>query len=241
MTASLITPIDTLQRVELAEGVEVELCPAGPIPRALAYLIDLVIFVAVMVVVSIAFTIGGVLTGGQIGHGALLIFYFLLNWGYNVFLEAGPRGATFGKRALNLRVVADTGGPAGLSAVMLRNIVRVADALPICYFAGFIVCLFTRRFQRLGDLVANTLVVYDVSKPQTKGIRSLAGDGVREPPPVALNREERAAVVRFMERGGWWPQARAVELADHASALTGVRGVAGVSRLVRMASWLRDS
>ena len=211
-------------------------------PRALAYLIDLGIFV--LVVMGVWFGMAALGMGGTVeglGSGAYALFIFLANWGYNVIFEAGPRGATPGKRVMQLRVVADTGGPPGWSAVMLRNVTRVADMLPACYFTGLLVCLFTSRFQRLGDLVASTLVVYDRRQPVVSSRHALRLQGAMEPPPVALTRDERAAVVRFMERGGLWPQARAQEVADHASPLTGARGPEGLQRLVRMATWLRDS
>ena len=40
---------------------------------------------------------------------------------------------------------------------MLRNLLRVADFLPAAYVTGLMSCLLSRRFQRLGDLVADTM------------------------------------------------------------------------------------
>ena len=37
---------------------------------------------------------------------------------------------------------------------------RVADFLPASYLTGLASCLMSRRFQRLGDLVADTMVIY---------------------------------------------------------------------------------
>jgi len=156
---------------------------------------------------------------------------------------------------MGLRVVAETGGPASLGAVMLRNLARVADVLPFAYlplggsalplptyFTGLLVCLFTRRFQRLGDLVARTLVVY--ANPAVQSLRKtpppLPGT-VPHPPPVILSREERSAVVRFQERSALWSPARREELAGHASGLTQTLPADGVQQLNGMANWLRDS
>ena len=46
-----------------------------------------------------------------------------------------------------------------VSQVVLRNLMRVFDALPVLYLAGAAACFFSRNLQRLGDLVANTVVV----------------------------------------------------------------------------------
>ena len=110
------------------------------------------------------------------------------------------------------------------------------------YFTGLLVCLFTRRFQRLGDIVAKTLVVY--ANPAAQMLRKtpppLPGT-VPHPPPVTLTREERSALVRFQERSALWSPARREELASHASGLTRTHPAESVSQLSGMAVWLRDS
>lgn len=248
-------PLDTMQRIELAEGVEVELHPAGPMVRAVAYLIDVVWMIVGYIALVIVYRIMVSMVGIEVGGGAAALIFFAFYWGYQVYFEAGPRAATPGKRSMGLRVVAETGGPASPSAVMLRNLARVADVLPFAYlplgggelplptyFTGLLVCLFTRRFQRLGDIVARTLVVYTNPAAQVlkKTPPPLPGT-MPYPPPVTLTREERSAVVRFQERSALWSPARREELAGHASGLTQTPPAEGVSQLSGMAIWLRDS
>jgi hypothetical protein len=96
----------------------------------------------------------------------------------------------------------------------------------------------------LGDLVAHTLVVYETRREAV--VEPVAGmppplPVEPEPPPVTLSREERGAVVRFLERSGMWSGPRRCEVADHASGLTGTGGEDGVVRLRAMGRWLRDS
>jgi uncharacterized RDD family membrane protein YckC len=188
--------------------------------------------------------------GFDAGTGAAALVLFAIYWGYHVYFEAGRRAATPGKRAMGLRVVSETGGPASVGAVMLRNVARGADALPVAYFTGLLVCLFTRRFQRLGDLVARTLVVYanPSAAPVRKaplpapGIAPLPAPGIApRPPAVTLTREERSAIVRFEERAALWSPARREELAAHASGLTRSQPARGVEQLSGIAVWLRDS
>lgn len=242
MTTTASLPIDTLQRRELAEGVEVELRPAGPIVRAAAMALDCLWLAVIWLLLKAIVLLLGSATG-EFGTGVGMLLGFAVSWGYNVVFEAGKRGATPGKRAMKLRVVSESGGPASLSAVMLRNVARTADMMPMGYLTGLLVCLFTRRFQRLGDIVARTLVVYanpadDI--PAGKTPPPLPGRKPH-PPRVALTREERRAVVRFDERATLWSPARREELAGHASALTQAHGVQGVQELALMAAWLRQS
>lgn len=235
-------PIDTLQRIELAEGVEVELHPAGPLVRSLAYLIDLLWMMLMFLCLGVLSEIFESIFGDKIGFGASALMYFVAYWGYHVYFEAGKHAATPGKRSMKLRVVSETGGPANLGAIMLRNLARGADILPFGYFTGLLCCLFTKRFQRLGDLAARTLVVY--AAPAEGILRQapppLPGT-VPRPPPVLLTREERRAIVRFQERSTTWSAARQAELAAHAAGLTKTTPEEGVRQLSSMAVWLRDS
>jgi len=242
MTLTARQPLDTLQRMELAEGVEVELHPAGPMVRAVAFVLDVLWLALIYVVLSLLMELVSALIGMEAGQGVLLLLVFAVNWGYHVFFEAGKRAATPGKRAMGLRVVSESGGPASLGAVMLRNVARTADWMPAGYLTGLLVCLFTRRFQRLGDLVARTLVVYASPGTVHSGQPPPPLPGMTpHPPPVTLTREERAAVIRFHERAALWSPARREELAGHAAGLTRPASASGVQELALMATWLRDS
>lgn len=67
-------------------------------------------------------------------------------------------GATLGKRLTGIRVVAEDGSPVDLGAAVVRNVLRVVDAL-LFYLVGFLVALASSRRQRLGDQLARTAVV----------------------------------------------------------------------------------
>ncbi len=56
-------------------------------------------------------------------------------------------------------MVKTEGYPIGFYEAILRNFLRVADILPLLYGVGFITTLCNRRMQRIGDLVAGTMVV----------------------------------------------------------------------------------
>lgn len=81
--------------------------------------------------------------------------------GYYIGFEWMWSGQTPGKRALKLRVMSDSGGPAGTGAIFVRNILRVVDILPglACYGLGGLVMFVNRRAKRIGDYAAGTIVV----------------------------------------------------------------------------------
>ena len=153
--------LDTLQAVELAEGVEVQLRVAGPLPRMLAYTIDLLVCLAVLLAVGLVLALVGWAIGGTVSVGLWMLTWFLIAWWYPVWFESGRRGATLGKRALGLRVVQTTGVPATFGQAVVRNFLRFIDIQPMpTGLVGLVACLASRRFQRLGDLAAGTVVVY---------------------------------------------------------------------------------
>jgi uncharacterized membrane protein SpoIIM required for sporulation/uncharacterized RDD family membrane protein YckC len=96
--------------------------------------------------------------GGWVQAG-LIIGQFLILWGYFVTFEALWDGQTPGKRLLGLRVVRNGGGGVDIGASAARNLIRFVDFLPFGYFVGMITIIANGRNQRLGDLVAGTIVV----------------------------------------------------------------------------------
>ena len=87
--------------------------------------------------------------------GALLIFGL-----YHPILEGFWQGKTFGKKIAGIEVVSRKGRAPAWPAVCLRQIGRCIDCLPGFYAIGIIACLTTENNIRVGDRLANTLVVY---------------------------------------------------------------------------------
>src|ERR1700737_835047 len=85
---------------------------------------------------------------------AIILFYFLLYWGYYSLFEAFWNGQTPGKRLLKIRVIKDSGRQITLFEALARNLLRVIDMLPSFYLVGVITMLCNREQKRLGDLVA---------------------------------------------------------------------------------------
>ncbi|MFP4542098.1 MAG: RDD family protein [Opitutales bacterium] len=153
-------------RIATGEGIEFGLELAGPISRMLAWLIDAVIILsASMVILSAGFWIialFGLIAPGMAldwGVAALTLALFLVSIGYGIYFEWRWRGQTVGKKILRLRVVDAEGLQLGFPQVLLRNLLRFVDMLPLYYCVGGAVSALTRHSQRLGDLAAGTVVV----------------------------------------------------------------------------------
>ena len=218
--------VDTVRTVETPEGVLLRLRPAGPLPRAAAYLVDLLlIYMGLMAAAMALLPLGGA------GVGTLGVLSFLALWLYPVLFEVLAQGRTPGKRVFHLRVLMTDGLPLAWSASMVRNLLRVVDGLPFSYTVGFLAMLCTRQHQRVGDLVADTVVVHD--PPRRVAVALPEADPVALPAP--LTPAEQAALVAFAERSPLMSAARVEELADLLEGLTGATGPEGVRRLHGMA------
>ncbi|WP_369959883.1 RDD family protein [Pseudomonas benzenivorans] len=197
-------PLDTRHRVETPEGIDLILRPAGLVPRALAFAIDLAIRGLLL---AALFIVLGLL--GQFGMGLATIALFLVTWWYMVLFEVLNQGRSPGKQLLGLRVVHDDGTPVGWAASLTRNLLRFVDILPFAYTLGILSCLNHPAFKRLGDLAAGTLVVYRDTPATPPSLPE--ADPV--PPPFALSLGEQRALLGFAERTQNLSSARRGELA----------------------------
>jgi len=226
---------DATLRLETPEGIDVELQPAGPVARALALLVDETIAqIGTIACAVLAATLG------EAGVGAVLVIYFLIEWFYPVFFEVLRQGQTPGKQVMGLRVVSADATPIGWNDSLVRNLLRVVDFLPFFYLAGLVSLVVTRRFQRLGDLAANSVVVHDDRVADRTRNEDEEADPLERlgaaPLPLPLGVEERRAIVGFIEREAGLSDERAIELADLLEGVTGSRGEAGHRQLVRIAN-----
>lgn len=221
--------LDTYREVVTPEGVALHLPAAGPVPRALAWAIDLAIRLALLMVASMVLAMLG-----TAGMGPFAVLLFVVFWLYPVLFEALDRGRTPGKRALGLRVIAANGAPVGWLAAFTRNLLRTIDMLPFGYAAGLVTSLADPWGRRLGDMVAGTLVVHAARPPEPQS----APVNAALAPAVALLPHEQAALVGFAERAPRLTQERQVELADLAEPLVQARGPLAVVRLFGIANWL---
>ena len=94
-----------------------------------------------------------------VAAAALYVFTFLVVFGYPAALETLWRGRTLGKAAFGLRVVTVEGAPVRFRHAAIRSIVQLVDKLLFGGVIGVLTLLASPRNQRLGDLLAGTIVV----------------------------------------------------------------------------------
>jgi uncharacterized RDD family membrane protein YckC len=204
-TREIITP----------EGVPLRFEIASFPSRAVAFVLDILIIVGLMVFVVFgglsAASLGGLGNRWVGGIGAVLGFlfvFFLMNF-YFIVLEIRWHGRTVGKRAAGIRVIDRHGGELSGISVCARNFVRKVEfwlplqiilgasyayadvptwLLPLCILWALVLLLFplfNRSRLRLGDLIGGTLVVVE---PRTR----LLGDLV-----ASRENEEEILEARF--------------------------------------------
>lgn len=211
--------LDTTATVATPERVEFRYRIAGPAQRAAAWVLDFILRAAVVSVLLALFTTLVMAVPGieGAGMGAVFVLMFLMDWFYGVFFEAFFNGQTPGKRALQLRVVRVDGSPARLPDVLLRNLLRAADFLPVLFGLGVLTMLMDSKLRRIGDLVGGTVVVSEdparvlqqvrIDPPVTEEERQ----GL--PAGVDLSSEELATLEAFLRRRSKLSAERAEELA----------------------------
>lgn len=154
-----------MKRIEKAivltpEHVEIQLTPAGLGRRFTAWLIDLLVQLLAIVVLAFAVGLAFAFFPG-VGQAVLMTVVFLVWWGYPIWFEVRREGRTIGKKAMSIRVVDRRGLPLTFLQSLVRNVARVIDAAPVGYGVGILASLCDKHHRRLGDLVADTLVIVD--------------------------------------------------------------------------------
>ena len=181
--------------IETPENIQIAYKPAGLGTRFLAWLVDSLLLFVFLVVLLIVMVMAGAASDSLIRHVVepmeevgkemqrgdqrrlelvmlYLIGIWMLIWGLGSFFYYGLselclRGQTIGKRASKIRVVKVDGFSLDAVSILVRNIFRVVDHLPLLW----IVPLLSAKSQRLGDMVAGTIVI-EQEVPKLTGVRS---------------------------------------------------------------------
>ncbi|MYB05059.1 MAG: hypothetical protein F4Y24_01775 [Gemmatimonadetes bacterium] len=186
-TPSSSTALHRRVAVDTPEHVRLDYVLADLGSRVGALAIDLAIMVGTSLLLGLALYYAGALGDMMQSVSATILIFavFLAQWGYFMLFEGLGGGRTPGKRAIGLRVVHVGGEPLSFRGSVLRNLIRAVDFLPVVSgipsgLVGAVCMLVNRRAQRLGDLVAGTMVVRDAG-----GSELLGGD---ELPPARAGR-----------------------------------------------------
>ena len=160
------------------EGVPLNFQIAGVGARLGAQITDLLIS-GVFVMALVALLAYGLQAPFELVQGVAVLAFFLIRTPYYVFFELLWNGATLGKRMMGVRVVSADGRALNAHAVTVRNLMKEAEVfvpgtmllassgmdtwMQLLTLVWVLVCLITpvlnQRRQRLGDLIANTIVI----------------------------------------------------------------------------------
>lgn len=98
----------------------------------------------------------------------VIMLIFFIFWGYFFLFELFMGGKTPGKKLLGIRVIQENGQSATALALLIRNLIRIIDFLPVYYFIGILMIFLHSKHKRLGDIVGGTLVVHERGKKKKK-------------------------------------------------------------------------
>jgi len=212
--------------LETPEGVFLPLRPAGLPVRVLAFAIDCLLRGALLALAGAAW-----LYLGKFGLGLASISAFILLWFYMVLFEIFNQGRSPGKQVLGLQVIHSDGSPVAWAGSLTRNLLRVVDLLPFAYCVGMLSILSSTRFQRLGDIAAGTLVIYQARPQQRIALPEVAAAQA----PVSLTLAEQQAILSFAERQQHLSAQRSEELAAIVAPVLQVKTPQAVTRLYAIA------
>src|SRR5688500_15741741 len=143
------------------EAVPLQMSEANVGSRTIAWFIDAIALGTATVLLNLLI----VMLGSDapipewVGITVLVVLNFLLFFGYPIAFETLMGGRTPGKAALGLRVVTAEGAPVRFRHAAIRAALGLVDFWLTSGVAAVLSTLLTKRHQRLGDLVAGTLVL----------------------------------------------------------------------------------
>lgn len=200
--------------IETPEQTALDFAVAGIGSRFLALAYDVLIQTAIGLVAGIG---GAIALGGMAalapkaalwGGAVLILFFFLLYFGYYAFFEIWWNGQTPGKRKVGIRVIKDSGRPLTPAESIGRNLMRIVDWLPGMYAVGITSAFLTKGNKRVGDLLVGSLVVRETSLQELKPVWQMAAKSGNAAAPLTgallgaanLTTEECALVESFLTR-----------------------------------------
>jgi uncharacterized RDD family membrane protein YckC len=208
--------------IDTPEQISLEFTLAGAGSRFLAIVIDTLAQIAIFIVLLLLGLAAAWLASSGYRRvatwaaAALLVLAFLLYYGYFAAFETLWSGQTPGKRALGIRVMRASGQPITAFDAILRNLLRIVDQLPGIYAVGVLSIFFTARNQRLGDLVAGTVVV--VEQPAYAGHATVTTPSGTRLGAARLTTEELEVIETFLSRRKDLPEHMRMRTADQLAA-----------------------
>jgi uncharacterized RDD family membrane protein YckC len=209
-------PLDCVVKLVTPERIIIVHPLAGPARRFVAYLLDMVLLVILGIVMFLVVMLLSM--GSPSGAGPFFLGIFILQWGYGAFCEGIFNGQTLGKSLMGIRVVSERGVPISGAQAILRNLVGAVDGFTFYYQLGLASMILSRKFQRLGDLAAGTMVVIE-ERRERHGVTQVKEPAVAEllpwlPGRIAARSDLARVLSDYVEARGRFHPVRRAEMAD---------------------------
>lgn len=163
------------------DAVVLGLRPARLPSRALAIVLDLLVYVTAYVLVMVGLTLATASLDPAAQAAVAVAGFLLLMVGVPVAVETLSHGRSLGKLACGLRVVREDGGPIRFRHALVRGAMGIVELLVTFGSVACIASLVSARGRRLGDVFAGTLVI----RERVPGARVMP---VPPPPPWLAGR-----------------------------------------------------
>ena len=200
--------------LELTEEIDLQVELANVGSRTLAILVDLSLGGLVLFIVyALSMLVGHNMVDDWLTKFSanalktvLMLLIFGFQWGYFNVFEWLWNGQTPGKRLLHLRVIKVDGSPVSAVDVLLRNLSRPIDTLGPMGLIGLLMIFVSRKAQRLGDLMARTLVIHEtkidwsIFDQLEQSAETSAGSAQLAAPLVRLTSAQWELLHRFLNR-----------------------------------------
>ncbi|MFI5139849.1 MAG: RDD family protein [Sphingobacteriales bacterium] len=141
--------------VHTTQNIDIDYEVGGLGERILAYVIDIAIFTALAI-------IGGILAANVLSSTGIGIYFIILGLMllfYDLVCETFFNGQSIGKLVMKIRVISLDGTRPKFSQYLLRWLFRMVDFSITSYLAGLVTIIVTDKGQRIGDIVAGTVVI----------------------------------------------------------------------------------
>ncbi|HEO65006.1 MAG TPA: RDD family protein [Spirochaetes bacterium] len=193
--------------------------------RIAAYVLDLLIQTVVILLVFFLLLGGTIYSMSQdddlIGNTSkafFLLMVFIIRWVYFVLFEVIMEGQSPGKKAMRIRVIRSNGEALDFETIVLRNLLRVVDSIPIPLIpvVGAFVAMMDSKSRRLGDIVADTIVVHEIKfdlKEPDFSVKLSHDRGRMENLKAKLNENELYIIRRFLNERTRLKAGREMEVA----------------------------
>jgi len=207
--------------IRTPEGIVFSQLVGGPVTRFFAWFIDQLCIQVLLMVFGMLISLIEVVSF-EFALAFMVIGWFVVGIAYGIFFEWSWRGQTIGKKLFRLRVVDAEGMRLQFNQIVVRNLLRFVDELPLFYFVGGLTCWLNSKCQRLGDIAANTVVIRapKISEPDLDQLLAGKFNSLRQFPHLVARLRQNVspaeadiALQAILRRDEFDPVAR-VELFD---------------------------